>query len=170
MLRALAVALAALVLAPAAQAAPTSPPPPEHRADPSLTTYVERLGPFKIGSYETLQKAAKATPPAVGGAIVAMDARLVDATGAVIPQQITMLHHLVFTNGGPDDRRGDPACPLKTTRERFWGTSEGGRYAHRFTEPGTYLLQCSLHSAYMSQVVTVTRERPRPRDEDLPRH
>ena len=35
-----------------------------------------------------------------------------------------MLHHLVFTNGGPDNRRGDPACPLRTTRERFWGTSE----------------------------------------------
>ena len=45
----------------------------------------------------------------------------------------------------------------------------GGRYAHRFTKPGTYLLHCSLHSAYMSQVVTVTHARPRPRDEDLPR-
>ncbi len=122
--RVFAVVLAALVLAPAAQAAPISPPPPEHRADPSLTTYVERLGPYTIGSYETLQKAATAKPPPVAGAIVAMDARLVDASGAVIPQQITMLHHLVFTNGGPDDRRGDPACPLKTTRERFWGTSE----------------------------------------------
>ena len=101
-----------------------TPPPPEHRADPSLTTYVERLGPFKIGAYETLQKAVTAKPPQVAGAIVAMDARLVDRHGKVLPQHITMLHHLVFTNGGPDDRRARPACPLKTTRERFWGTSE----------------------------------------------
>ena len=53
-----------------------------------------------------------------------MDARLVDASGAVIPQHVLMLHHLVFTNGGPDGSRGDRACPLSTTRERFWGTSE----------------------------------------------
>src|SRR4051812_28565850 len=115
--RIFAVVLAALVLAPAAQAATVSPPPPEHRADPSLTTYVERLGPFTIGSYETLQKAAHAKAPPVPGAIVAMDARLVDKTGAVLPQQVTMLPPLVFTNGGLNDRRGDPACPLKTTRE-----------------------------------------------------
>ena len=63
------------------------------------------------------------------GAIVAMDARLVDKAGNVIPQQVTMLHHLVFTNGGPDDQRGDPVCPRKTTRERFWGTSEELRAA-----------------------------------------
>ena len=38
---------------------------------------------------------------------------------------VTMLHHLVFTNGGPDDRRARPArARCKTTRERFWGTSE----------------------------------------------
>src|SRR4051794_35414485 len=115
-----------LALSPAAvaRAGTTTPPPPEHRADPSLTTYVERLGPFTIGAYETLQKAVAAKPPAVPGAIVGMDARLVDKAGKVLPQHVTMLHHLVFTNGGPDNRRGDPACPLKTTRERFWGTSE----------------------------------------------
>ena len=123
-LAAVALLLAALAPATAARAATVTPPPPEHRADPSLTTYVKRLGPFTIGSYETLQKAVPARPPGVKGAIVAMDARLVDARGDVIPQQVTMLHHLVFTNGGPDDRRRDPQCPHKTTRERFWGTSE----------------------------------------------
>ena len=35
-----------------------------------------------------------------------------------------MLHHLVFTNGGPDNRRADPRARCKTTRERFYGTSE----------------------------------------------
>ena len=53
-----------------------------------------------------------------------MDARLVDARGQVIPQHVAMLHHLVFTNGGPDGSRGDRACPLSTSRERFFGTSE----------------------------------------------
>jgi len=35
----------------------------------------------------------------------------------------------------------------------------GAKYAHRFTAPGTYLLHCSLHSAYMSQVIKVTAKR-----------
>ena len=47
--------------------------------------------------------------------------------------------------------------------------SAATRYAHRFTKPGTYLLHCSLHAAYMSQVVKVTRARPRRRDADRPR-
>ena len=38
--------------------------------------------------------------------------------------------------------------------------SDGGRYGRRFTDPGTYLLQCSLHPAFMSQVVKVTRRQP----------
>jgi plastocyanin len=126
MYRVLVVLALSLALAPAAdaRAATVTPPPREHRADPSLTTYVERLGPFTIGPYETLQRAVAAKPPKVPGAIVGMDARLVDKAGKVLPQHITMLHHLVFTNGGPDNRRADAACPLKTTRERFWGTSE----------------------------------------------
>jgi plastocyanin len=60
----------------------------------------------------------------VPGAIVGMDVRLVDSAGNVIPQWITMLHHVVFANGGPDDTRRDPQCPKKSTRERFYGTSE----------------------------------------------
>src|SRR4051794_39541376 len=116
--RIFAAVLTLLALAPVTSAHATTftPPPPEHRADPSLTTYVKRLGPYTIGSYETLLKSTDAKPPAVPGAIVAMDARLVDKAGNVIPQQITMLHHLVFTNGGPDGKRGDPMCPGKTTR------------------------------------------------------
>lgn len=120
--RALAALFLTLVATP--PAAHAAPPPPEHRADPSLTTYVHRAGPFTIGAYETLFKSAKVKPPRVRGAIVAMDARLVDRNGDVIPQSVVMLHHLVFTNGGKDDRRRDPQCPNRTTRERFYGTSE----------------------------------------------
>src|SRR3954447_8808185 len=126
MFRVLAGVLCALALAPAARAATVTvtPPPPEHRADPSLTTYVERSGPFEIGSYETFIKTVRVATPPVAGAIVGMDVRLVDESGAVLPQWVTMLHHVVFTNAGPDDQRADPQCPGHTTRERFFGTSE----------------------------------------------
>src|SRR3954447_2140864 len=109
-LRVLAGLIVMLALAPAAHAATVTPPPPEHRADPSLTTYVERSGPFEIGPYETFVKSGNVKPPPVPGAIVGMDVRLVDADGAVIPQWLTMLHHVVFTNGGTDDQRHDPEC------------------------------------------------------------
>jgi plastocyanin len=115
--------LVLLVFAPNANAQ-TTPPPPEHRADPTLTTYVQRSGPYKITAYQTFIKSVQVKPPPVAGAIVGMDVHLVDPSGAVIPQYLTMLHHVVFTNGGPDDRKRDPQCPGKTTRERFFGTSE----------------------------------------------
>jgi plastocyanin len=35
-----------------------------------------------------------------------------------------MLHHNVFTNGGPRNTRRDGACPDNAVRERFYGTSE----------------------------------------------
>src|SRR3954454_2136077 len=96
--------LALLVFAPTAKAQTTlSPPPPEHRADATLTTYVQRSGPFRITAYQTFIKSVPVQPPPVAGAIVGMDVHLVDATGAVIPQYVTMLHHIVFTNGGPAD-------------------------------------------------------------------
>lgn len=122
------VALAVL-LGPAAAsaqvAAPyTTPPPPEHRADPGLTTYVFRVGPFEIGGYQTVRRNDLVTPPPVAGAIVGMDARMVDPDGTEIPQSELMMHHNVFTNGGPDNTRKDGACPGRTVRERFYGTSE----------------------------------------------
>src|SRR6188508_2411117 len=107
MYKVFAVVLCALAFAPAAHAQ-TSPPPAEHRADPSLTTYVQRSGPIRIGPYATFKHSVDIKPPPVAGAIVGMDVRLVDAQGRVIPQWITMLHHVVFTNGGPDDKRRDP--------------------------------------------------------------
>src|SRR4051812_10688552 len=115
--------LVLLVFAPTANAQ-TTPPPPEHHADRSLTTYVQRSGPYKITAYQTFIKSVEVQPPPVAGAIVGMDVHLVDPSGAVIPQYLTMLHHVVFTNGGPGDRKRDPQCPNKSTRERFFGTSE----------------------------------------------
>ncbi|MBA3261638.1 MAG: hypothetical protein H0T69_04030, partial [Thermoleophilaceae bacterium] len=120
--------LTALVLpAQAAAQLPTqvtTPPPPAHRSDPSLTTHVFRVGPFSIGGYQTLRRTDVVTPPPVAGSIVGMDVRIVDASGVEVPQAQLMLHHDVFTNGGADDSRADGACPLRAVRERFYGTSE----------------------------------------------
>ncbi|HYN52917.1 MAG TPA: hypothetical protein VES62_18500, partial [Thermoleophilaceae bacterium] len=102
----------------------TTPPPPEHRADPSLTTYVFRVGPFDIGGYQTVRRNDIVTPPPVAGSIVGMDVRMVDVSGVEVPQSELMMHHNVFTNGGPDDTRKDGACPHRDVRERFYGTSE----------------------------------------------
>ena len=99
-------------------------PPPEHHADPSLQTYVFRVGPFSIGGYQTFRHNDVVKPPPVAGSIVGMDARIVDLNGAEIPQAQLMLHHNVFTNGGPDNTRRDGACPNNAVKERFYGTSE----------------------------------------------
>ena len=100
-------------------------PPPEHHADPALKTYVFRVGPFSIGGYQTFRHNDVVQPPPVAGSIVGMDVRLVDPDGGEIPQSQLMLHHNVFTNGGPDNRRNDGACPHRSVTERFYGTSEG---------------------------------------------
>src|SRR3954464_15702558 len=99
-------------------------PPPEHYADPSLKTYVFRVGPFSIGGYQTFRDNDIVQPPPVAGSIVGMDVRVVDTSGVEIPQSKLMLHHNVFTNGGPDNTRKDGACPTNAVKERFYGSSE----------------------------------------------
>ena len=95
------IVLAALAFPAQAMAQTAAPPPPEHHADPSLTTYSYRVGPFSIGGYQTLRRTDVVSPPPVAGAIVGMDVRIVDPGGADIPQSQLMLHHDVFTNAGP---------------------------------------------------------------------
>jgi len=99
-------------------------PPASHHADPDLKTYVFRVGPFSIGGYQTFRHNDVVQPPPVDGSIVGMDVRLVDTSGAEIPQSQLMLHHNVFTNGGPDNTRRDGACPNNAVKERFYGSSE----------------------------------------------
>ena len=99
-------------------------PPPEHHADPSLKTYVFRVGPFSVSGYQTFRHNDIVEPPPVAGSVVGMDVRVVDGSGDEIPQSQVMLHHNVFTNGGPDGTRRDGACPLNSVNERFYGTSE----------------------------------------------
>ena len=128
------ISLAVLLLgaAPAAAAEPRdaflhaeTSPPPEHRADPGLKTYVFRFGPRRVGPYQTIRRADAVIPPPEAGHVVGMDARTVDEKGVPIPQHEVMLHHIVFANGGPDGDRRDNACPERASaNERFYGTSE----------------------------------------------
>ena len=83
-----------------------------------------RVGPFSIGGYQTFRHKDVVKPPPVAGSIVGMDVRVVDPNGAEIPQSQLMLHHSVFTNGGPDNTRKDGACPNNRVKERFYGSSE----------------------------------------------
>jgi len=139
-LRPVSVAVATLLLAaaPAAAGVPAekvntvnsarlvavTAPPPEHLADPSLKTYVYRFGPHRIGPYQVARATDVISPPPVDGAIVAMDTRLVTRKGAVVPQSDVMLHHIVYTDGGPRGKRRDGACPQRPVFRRFFGTSE----------------------------------------------
>jgi plastocyanin len=138
------VAALLLVVAPAsgaerkrsaARLVAVTAPPPEHLADPGLKTYVYRFGPHKIGPYQVANGTDTVSPPPVDGAIVGMDTRLITRGGAEVPQSQAMLHHIVYTDGGPArpkagderseaDRRRDAACPQRPVYQRFFGTSE----------------------------------------------
>ena len=63
----------------------------------------------------------------------------------------------------PDDERHDVTLADGPDRLRLSLVADGDRYGRRFTEPGRYLLMCSLHAAFMSQVVTVRSTPPQPR-------
>ena len=124
----LAAVAAFLLVAPMAEGrarlVKVTAPPAGHLADPGLKTYVFRFGPHKIGPYQVAKRTDVVSPPPIDGAIVGMDSRLVSRKGAEIPQYKVMLHHIVYTNGGPDGRRRDAACPQRPIFERFYGTSE----------------------------------------------
>jgi plastocyanin len=124
----LAAAAAFLLIAPAAEGRArlvnVTAPPEGHLADPGLKTYVFRFGPHEIGPYQVAKGTDVVSPPPVDGAIVGMDSRLVTRKGVEVPQYQVMLHHIVYTNGGPDGRRRDTACPQRPIYQRFFGTSE----------------------------------------------
>jgi plastocyanin len=127
----LAAVAALLLVAPPAAAersrawlVETTAPPPGHLAEPGLKTYVYRFGPHRIGPYQVAKGTDRVSPPPVDGAIVGMDTRLVTRAGVEVPQWEVMLHHIVFTDGGPHGRRRDNACPQRPIDQRFYGTSE----------------------------------------------
>ena len=66
----------------------------------------------------------------------------------------------------PDDERHDVTLADGPIGFGSDWSQDGDRYGRRFTEPGRYLLMCSLHAAFMSQVVTVRTTPPAPRGSD----
>ena len=96
-------------------------------ADAALERVVVRQGPLTLNPYEvrfTSRSTRAVRAPGLDGYLVRMHARVVDRAGKPIPVQRAMLHHIVYTNGGPDGRRRDAACPQRSIFERFYGTSE----------------------------------------------
>src|SRR5918998_2335395 len=116
-----AAALAALLLsAPAASAAETK-------------TF--RYGPVKVKGYEVAQDQVVTPAPRVNGFITGMEADVVDASGAQVPIQRLMLHHVVFANlGGAIGSKRDATCgtftgldsksTIPALAERFYGAGE----------------------------------------------
>jgi plastocyanin len=82
------------------------------------------------------------------------------------PQQLTIRRGATVRWHFADEVKHDVTVAAGPVGFASPWTRRGGRYAHTFEQPGTYLLQCSLHAAWMSQVVTVRREPPRRRAAD----
>ena len=89
-----------------------------------------RYGPIAIGPYDGRAGGTPVRAPRIDGSIVGLDAAVVDREGKVIPQNVVMLHHLVFKDlGHPGHVRYDGACPgtarrTRTGNQRFFGESE----------------------------------------------
>jgi plastocyanin len=106
-----AVAAAVLVLASA--------------ADAKVVDRTFKAGPFVVGRYDGARGGLEVRAPRMDGSIVEMDANVVDEHGEVIPQNVVMLHHLVFKDlGHSGASRPDGACPTSTSDQRFYGESE----------------------------------------------
>ncbi len=107
--------LAALVVAAAATAAPNA----------EARTFTFRSATIKLSAYETdFDVARRIETPRRDGFITRMSVRVVDAHGALVPQQRVMLHHTLFLNYGrfKGDRRGKDCT--RRPREPFYGTGE----------------------------------------------
>jgi len=84
-----------------------------------------RIGPIVLHGYESkLETPLDIPTPRITGSITYMHARVIDAHGGFIPQQIVMLHHVAFVNDGVHygDKRQQYCGWHKT--ERFYGTGE----------------------------------------------
>jgi plastocyanin len=94
-------------------------------ADARVVERTFKAGPYVIGRYDGARGGQSVRAPRIDGSIVEMDANLVDRRGEVIPQNIVMLHHLVFKDlGHSTNVKPDAACPTSSGDQRFYGESE----------------------------------------------
>jgi plastocyanin len=81
--------------------------------------------PAEIGGYETRRASVTVQAPPVNGFLTTMRAEVVDEHDRPVPQQIVMLHHVLFMNKGRF--RGDRTssdCHADQPHEKFYGTGE----------------------------------------------
>ena len=94
-------------------------------ADAKIRDLTFKAGPYVVGHYDGRRGGEAVRAPRVDGSIVEMDANVVDKHGDVIPQNIVMLHHLVFKDlGHSTGVKPDGACPTSHGDQRFYGESE----------------------------------------------
>jgi plastocyanin len=86
-------------------------------------TIVYKVGPIKIGAFETVRPKVIVPSPKVDGYMTYMHARIVDEAGVPVTIQKVMLHHVVFLNRGrfAGDRKAK--CGARFG-EPFYGTGE----------------------------------------------
>jgi plastocyanin len=94
-------------------------------ASAAQRTYTFRSAAIPLSGYETgVDVARPVRTPRVTGFITGMEVHVVDASGAPVPQERVMLHHVLFLNHGRfrGDRWGTDCTKLP--REPFFGTGE----------------------------------------------
>ena len=102
-----------------------------------MTTKTLRVGPITVGPYQVKQNDYEAgiPTPEIDGAIVRMEADVVDASGKPVPISRLMLHHIVFANvGSAIGEKKDATCDTITgldsvsripaLAERFYAAGE----------------------------------------------
>jgi plastocyanin len=81
--------------------------------------------PIDISGYETRRASVTVPSPPLNGFLTRMRAEVVDDHDRPVPQQIVMLHHVLFMNKGRF--RGDRTssdCRANQPHEKFYGTGE----------------------------------------------
>src|SRR3954453_8176526 len=87
-----------------ALAAPVTALVPAASAAGQEYTRTYRIGPIVIDPYTTDYDTVNVRHPNLKGSLTYMHARVIDArTGAFVPQQVVMLHHIAFVNNGRFD-------------------------------------------------------------------
>jgi plastocyanin len=80
---------------------------------------------IEISGYETRRSSVTVPAPPRSGFLTTMRAEVVDVQGRPVPQQVVMLHHVLFMNKGRF--RGDRTstdCRANQPHEKFYGTGE----------------------------------------------
>ena len=95
-------------------------------------TYDCRYGPITVAPFQVLTKEIQLgmPKPDVNGHVTNMEVDVVDASGAPIPIRRLMLHHIVFSNLGKQDRTcqtftmWDSVTEIPAAAERFYAAGE----------------------------------------------